>query len=144
MNRTLTIVAIALGGVATPALAVPDHACHQVGVVKAIPPLIPQAMRIDECSSFAGGPDAVAVGRLWCDHAARSTLMPHDVPPKVTTVAVCPKGAIALCTAQVPNSTVTVSRYFYVADPGAGGLDGLRKMCEGRKRKDPTAVFTPL
>ena len=125
-------------------MAAPDHACRQVGEVKAAPPLIPESSRIDECSSFAGGPDAASFGKNWCDHAAKVAFGPNDVPPKVTKLDSCPKGAIALCTAQVPNSSVVVSRYFYIADRGAGGIDGLRRSCEGRKRKDPTAVFTVL
>jgi hypothetical protein len=120
----------------------PDYACVQVGEVKAAPPLIPEAIRIHECSSFSGGAEAANVGKLWCDHASKATLGPNDTPPKVTRVEACPSGAVALCSTPMPNSQVKVSRYHYVADRGAGGIDGLRKICEGRKRKDPTAVFT--
>ena len=43
----------------------------------------------------------------------------------------------------MPESSVIVKRYYYVADKGAGGLDGLRRMCEGRK-KNSGAEFTKL
>ena len=120
----------------------PDYACVQKGEIKAAPPLIPEGFPVHECSSFSGGTDAASVGKLWCEHAAKSTLGPDDVPPKVTRVDACPAGAVALCTAPFPNSQVTVNRYHYIAHRGAGGIDGLRRMCEGRKRKDPAAVFT--
>ncbi len=120
-----------------------SHACLQQGDVKAAPPLIPEAFRIHECTAFSGGTDSAEVGKLWCDQAGKVQFGPADIPPKVTRVDACPPAAIALCTAPVPNSAVVMKRYFYVADAGAGGLEGLRRMCEGRK-KNSGAVFTKL
>lgn len=120
-----------------------NPACLQQGEVKAAPPLIPEAFRIHECSAFSGGKDAAEVGRLWCEQAGTVNFGPADTPPKVTRVDACPSGAIALCTAPLPGSSVVVKRYHYVADKGAGGMEGLRRMCEGRK-KGSGAVFTVL
>lgn len=110
---------------------------------QAAPPLIPEAFRIHECTAFSGGPDSAQVGKLWCEHAAKVTIGPADTPPKVTQVDACPSGAVALCTAPVPGSAVVMKRYIYIADSGAGGLEGLRRMCEGRKKRTG-AVFTKL
>lgn len=120
-----------------------NHACLQQGEVKAAPPLIPEAFRIHECSAFSGGADAADVGRLWCEQAGKVAFGPADTPPEVTKVDACPSGAVAVCTAPMPGGSVVMKRYHYLADPGAGGLDGLRRMCEGRK-KNSGAVFTKL
>jgi hypothetical protein len=117
------------------------YACLQVGEVKAFPPVIPEAFRIHECSSFTGQ-DAASMGKKWCDHASQVVLGPKDVPPVVKVVDSCPTGALALCEAPFPDTTLTVKRYYYVADAGSGGIEGLRKTCEAHKAGHPKGVFT--
>lgn len=125
-----SIIGIALLSISLSAPA--GQACLQQGEVKAAPPLIPESFRIHECSAFSGGADAAEVGRLWSEQAGKVSFGPNDTPPKVNYVEACPSGAVALCTAPMPGSAVIVKRYHDVADKGAGGLDGLRRMCEGR------------
>lgn len=117
------------------------YACMQVGEIKAMPPIMPEPIHIRECSSFTGK-DAASMGKAWCDHAGTLAIGPKDVPPVVTVVDTCPTGALALCEAPFPDSTLTVKRYYYVADPGAGGIEGLRKTCEAHKPGHPKGTFT--
>ncbi len=133
-----------LSAACTAALSAPQYACVQKGRIEAIPPIIPEAVHIHECSSFTGGTDALTVGKAWRDHVSKVTVGPKGSPPKVTVVDACPAGALAVCVAPFPNSPVTVSRYYYVADPGAGGLEGLRQTCESHKSNHPKGVFTKL
>lgn len=123
--------------------AAPAYACVQVGEIHAMPPIIPAPIHIHECTSFEGGPGAVESGKAWCDSASKMTLGPKDVPPVVTPVGACPAGALARCRAALPGGAdLTVDRYYYRADAGAGGLEGLRKTCEAHKPGQAGGVFT--
>jgi hypothetical protein len=146
LSRSLrnSAFALCLSGACCAAFSAPQYACVQKGQIEAMPPIIPEAIQIHECSSFVGGPDALSTGKAWCDHVSKVTVGPKDSPPKVTVVDACPTGALAVCVAPFPNSPVAVSRYYYVADPGAGGLEGLRKTCESHKSGHPRGVFTKL
>lgn len=122
--------------------AAPAYACEQVGEIHAMPPIIPAPIHIHECTSFEGGAGAVESGKAWCDSASKMTLGPKDVPPVVTAVSACPAGALARCRTALPTGDLTVDRYYYRADAGAGGLEGLRKTCEAHKPGQAGGVFT--
>lgn len=132
------LVALAMGTVALVDAAEaadlkPVMACDQQGSLPAMPPITYKPIQIHECTSFSGGAMANEVGKKWCEQAGRA---PFDgaAPPKVTMQLGCGAGALAMCRTTLPGSDVVVSRYFYVADAGAGGLPGLRKTCEGSGR----------
>lgn len=138
----LALLALTLPTLLPTAFAAPAHACLQEGVINAAPPFIPEPIRIKECSSFDGGAEAVQAGQAWCASAGRMVLGPKDAPPKVTTVAACPAGALAMCAVTTPGSSVVNKRYHYIAGAGAGGLEGLRKSGERHTPGMPAGVFT--
>jgi len=132
----LVALATALGAganVARAADAKPVLACDQQGALPAMPPLTARPIQIHECTSFSGGAMAAEVGKSWCEQAGHAPFA-GATPPKVTLQASCGGGALALCQTTLPGSDVVVSRYFYIADVGAGGLAGLRKTCEASGR----------
>jgi len=127
-------IGLAVGATAAPAAdAEPVLACDQQGTLPAMPPMTSKPIQIHECTSFSGGAMADEVGKNWCEQARRSPFG-GATPPQVTMQGRCSAGALALCQTTLPGSDVVVSRYFYVADAGVGGLPGLRKSCEGSGR----------
>lgn len=123
-------VGLLLAAAATHAAGPAIQACDQQGMLPAMPPFMPKPIQIHECTSFSGGAQAAEVAKSWCENASRPP-MEGAPPPKVTMVAACAAGALARCDVATPGSDVVISRHFYVADAGAGGLEGLRKSCEG-------------
>lgn len=124
------------------------YACMQTGRINKFPPVIPEAIDIKECTDFLGEPAlAKQVGQSWCDHAAQVVLGPKDVPPKVERVSTCPSGWLAMCFAPLPPQgadgqlhPLVVRRHYYVASPGAGGMEGLRETCEAKPKAGQPAT----
>lgn len=140
--RVALVLGCMAGAIGAATAGVP--ACEQQGTVPAMPPLLPAPIHLHECTGFSG-PAASVVGPAWCKQAAE-TVFPGAKPPKVTMLPHCPPGALARCDVRDPAGTVSITRYFYVADAAAGGLANLRKMCEGSGRRPdlPAGVFTLL
>jgi hypothetical protein len=139
LASTLGVLMVMATGVAAPAdAAEPDDpkpvmACEQQGALPAMPPMTSRPIQIHECTSFSGGAMAGEVGKQWREQAGHAPFGGAQAP-KVTLRASCGAGALAVCRTTLPGSDVVVSRYFYVADVGAGGLAGLRKTCEASGR----------
>ncbi|MFG6458808.1 hypothetical protein [Roseateles sp. BYS96W] len=116
-------------------------ACMQEGVIQPIPPVYLKPITLKECTDFTG-PEAAAVADAWCDSASKMTLTPKDTPPKVTRLASCPAGALAVCRFSAPGGQVRIGRHFFTADPATGGIENLRKMCLQSASSNPE--FTVL
>ncbi len=124
---------VACLGSAQAAEPAPVMACDQQGSLPAMPPVAPKPIQIHECASFSGGAMAAQVGKSWCEQASHAPFE-GAAPPKVTMLASCAPGALAKCDVTTPGGDVVISRHYYLADAGAGGLEGLRKTCEGSGR----------
>lgn len=124
----------------------PAYACMQTGRINAMPPIMPEPIDIKECSEFSGKkPLAEQIAQQWCGHAAGVQMGRTDSPPTVEKLQRCPDRWLATCYAPMPprgadgkQHAVVVWRRYYVASPGAGGLEGLRRTCEAEQRGQPS------
>jgi hypothetical protein len=124
----------------------PAYACMQTGRINAMPPIMSEPIDIKECSEFSGEKRlAEQIGQQWCNHAAGVQMGRTDSPPKVEKLQRCPDSWLATCYAPMPPQgadgkphAVVVWRRYYVASPGAGGLEGLRETCETEQKGEPS------